>query len=159
MSGSFTFNNDNSTFTKNSCACTLADYWDDNGEVNQFSGMNCDFFMNQNSAPFSYIINYGTNSKTLILTNSLGNKIFYEYTNLSAQNLQNSTLKLYPNPTSDFIFIENLKTNSSIKILDTSGKVVLNKKLSGNSIDVKSLPKGIYFIQIEGLKPLKFIKK
>ena len=159
MSGSFTFNNGNTTFSKSSCGCTLADYMDDNGEVNQFSGMNCYFFMNQNSTSFSYIINYGTNSDTLIITNSLGDKIFYQYTNLSVQNLQNSNLKIYPNPVSDVIFIENVRTNSLVKIIDVSGKIVLEKKLSGNSIDVKSLSKGIYFIEIEGNKPLKFIKK
>lgn len=159
ISGSFNFNSDNVTFTKNSCGCTLADYWGDSGQVNQFSGMNCNFFVMPNSGNFSYNISTIGNTKTLEITNPLGNKIFYDYKNLSTKDNNIKLIKIYPNPVSDFITIENLKTNSLVKIIDTSGKVVLNKKLSGNSIDVKSLSKGTYFLKIDGLKPLKFIKK
>jgi len=158
MSGSFTFNNDNTTFYKNSCTCTLADYWGDNGEINQFSGMNCDFFMNANSGIFSYTINSEINSKVLIITNSLGNKIYYTSTNLSDKTPESKKLTIYPNPASDFIFLKNVNPNSSVKIIDTLGKVVINRKINENFIEVKSLPKGTYFLEIEGLKTLKFIK-
>lgn len=159
MSGSFTFNNDNLTFSKNSCGCTLVDYWGDNGEVNQFSGMNCDFFMNANSGGFSYTINSEMNSKVLVITNSLGNKIYYTNYNLSCETANDFSIKIYPNPTSDFIYIENIKPNSSVKVIDFFGKVIIHKKLSENYIDIKSLSKGTYFLEIEGRKPLKFIKK
>ena len=110
---------------------------------------------------FNYIVSNLVNGDyELILTDTnSGNKVYYNASLLSYKTAQNFSIKIFPNPTSDFITIENVKTNSLVKIIDTSGKVVLNKKLSGNSIDVKSLSKGTYFLKIDGLKPLKFIKK
>ena len=141
---------------------TLAEYFDTNWEnVRYFDQLNCSFYFDApNNRIFNYQIINNDSFKTLIITDSVtGNKIYYQSNILATQDILKNKLKIYPNPTSDFIFIENVRTNSLVKIIDVSGKIVLEKKLSGNSIDVKSLSKGIYFIEIEGNKPLKFIKK
>ncbi|NOQ26730.1 MAG: T9SS type A sorting domain-containing protein [Bacteroidales bacterium] len=64
-------------------------------------------------------------------------------------------IKIYPNPTSDKIFIEidyefdNLK----IEILSISGQVLLSKEMESHGItkeelDLSSYPKGVYFVRI-----------
>ena len=56
-------------------------------------------------------------------------------------------------------FLQEHTIDSSVKVIDFFGKVIIHKKLSENYIDIKSLSKGTYFLEIEGRKPLKFIKK
>lgn len=109
---------------------------------------------------FDYTItNFGNGTYQLLLTDTnTGNKVYYTATNLSAKTPENKKLNIYPNPASDFIFLKNIKPNSSVKIIDTLGKVVMNKKITEDFIEIKSLPKGTYYLEIEGLKTLKFIK-
>ncbi|MDY0930391.1 T9SS type A sorting domain-containing protein [Chryseobacterium sp. CFBP8996] len=70
-------------------------------------------------------------------------------------------LSIYPNPTSDIL---NIKTDSKINtvsVVDITGKKV-NVKLKDDKIDVRSLPAGIYLINVEtkdGISTEKFIKK
>nr|MDA3952960.1 T9SS type A sorting domain-containing protein [Bacteroidales bacterium] len=64
-------------------------------------------------------------------------------------------IKMYPNPTSDKLFIEidyefdNLK----IEVLSISGQIILNKEIKSHGItkevlDLSAYPKGVYFIRI-----------
>ncbi|MBO6184659.1 MAG: T9SS type A sorting domain-containing protein [Chryseobacterium sp.] len=70
-------------------------------------------------------------------------------------------LSIYPNPTSDIL---NIKTDSkinSVSVVDITGKKI-NVKLENDKVDVKSLPAGIYLINVEtkdGISIEKFIKK
>lgn len=70
---------------------------------------------------------------------------------------------IYPNPTHDFINIRNYKNISSYKIFDFSGRIVLSKNnFTENRIDVSSLQKGNYILEIaskKSVKKFKFIKK
>lgn len=56
--------------------------------------------------------------------------------------------QVYPNPATDFIIV-NCKAESVVSILDAKGvevkKVIINQ--NDNSIDVSSLPKGIYILE------------
>ncbi|MGM0478836.1 MAG: kelch repeat-containing protein [Bacteroidota bacterium] len=80
----------------------------------------------------------------------------------SVKNNPLSELILYPNPAKDMIQIKGSTTQNiaSIKILDITGKVVLNHKYTGSSIDISQLNKGIYYMLINQKdgrhKPLKF---
>lgn len=155
----------NSEFSLSNANVTMADPF--NSSIAEFDGNYLENFWGKRipnnlnyispNNPFNY--NISSDGNTLTITNSKGDIATYNKEILATQDIQKNQSKIYPNPTSDFIFIENAKTNSLVKIIDVSGKIVLEKKLSGNSIDVKSLSKGIYFIEIEGNKPLKFIKK
>lgn len=69
---------------------------------------------------------------------------------------ENMKLEVSPNPTSDFIRVtipENL-TQKIIRIMDFTGKLVLTQKIVNEveTIDVKNLPKGMYFVQAGGAK-------
>ena len=63
--------------------------------------------------------------------------------------IQNSDIVLYPNPTSDFIFIENIEPQF-ITIYSLDGRLVKSVE-NANVVDVRDLKKGIYLINIEGI--------
>jgi hypothetical protein len=79
----------------------------------------------------------------------------YEEPNLSGMNSleNNSELKIYPNPASDFVFVETNENYlvSTISILDVSGKLI-DKKIFYNSeaieMNTRNLESGIYFLEI-----------
>ncbi|MCX7743161.1 MAG: T9SS type A sorting domain-containing protein [Flavobacteriales bacterium] len=69
-----------------------------------------------------------------------------------------SELTLYPNPTTDFIQLNNTQP-MQIQILDISGKVVMQSLIQPNArISVEALSNGMYFISTENGASLKFIK-
>ena len=72
------------------------------------------------------------------------------------------TIKIYPNPTSDYLFFENYQEINQVEIVGLSGKVIIKQKMHSNSLNLSNLPKGIYLIRIsgEGFKIIdKIIKK
>ncbi len=62
----------------------------------------------------------------------------------------NISFKIYPNPTNDFLQIENLLNFeiNEIEIINVLGKVVINQKTEFNTINLQNLDKGIYFLSI-----------
>ena len=81
---------------------------------------------------------------------------------LSVNDFSKDNLLIYPNPTSDFIYVKNLKDAKSYKIFDSSGRLVSQRKLNEDKIDVRNLTEGNYLLEIKSkafLKNLKFIKK
>jgi hypothetical protein len=56
--------------------------------------------------------------------------------------------------------VTNLSKSSKFELYDILGKLVLIGNTSTNKkIDIRALNKGIYFLKIEELSPLKIIKK
>jgi len=63
-----------------------------------------------------------------------------------------STIKIYPNPASDYIFIETKNIEAlEIRIFNSSGICVYKKESLATTgfIDISSLPSGIYFLMVE----------
>ncbi|MDP1803128.1 MAG: T9SS type A sorting domain-containing protein [Bacteroidota bacterium] len=61
----------------------------------------------------------------------------------------NDDIILYPNPTKDHLYFSGIKNNEGkIKLINSLGEVVLETNLS-EQIDLKEIPKGVYFIIIE----------
>lgn len=80
--------------------------------------------------------------------------------NLSSEdfNLKNE-VKLYPNPTSDFIAISGLTKTTNYTLYNILGKVVSTGTVANNqNLSVQHLPKGAYFIKLGNDITLKFIK-
>jgi len=74
------------------------------------------------------------------------------------QNFTN--ISIYPNPTSNTIFISGNETPITVSIYNVLGKEVLSLK-NTNNINVKALPSGVYVIRISdgvGQTNRKFIK-
>ena len=63
---------------------------------------------------------------------------------------------VFPNPTNDNIRIFGIE-NQEIEIFSTDGKLILKERYEGKSIDVSSLPQGLYLIKTNG-QTLKFNK-
>lgn len=69
---------------------------------------------------------------------------------------------IYPNPTTDFIFIKNVKNIKSYRISDAAGRLIMNAKSTSEKIDVRNLVKGNYILELttnENSVRFKFIKK
>ncbi len=62
------------------------------------------------------------------------------------------TISIYPNPTNNFLHIDNLKTPSTYRLLSIVGAVVQqgNLKEGNNSISVAGVPSGVYVMEVRG---------
>ena len=81
-------------------------------------------------------------------------------TMLAVSDSQKTQVSIYPNPTSDFIKIQNVKVLQNVRIFDMSGKIV--KETSSSDIDVRNLSAGQYILNIYSGNEVisrKFIKK
>lgn len=68
----------------------------------------------------------------------------------SIDQLQENKVTIYPNPATDFIVVEGLADKASVKIYDTSGKLVFSKKAENNEqIYIKNFAAGTYLIEID----------
>ena len=69
--------------------------------------------------------------------------------------------RVFPNPTSDFIYIQSELDEYDLQIFDFSGKEIMNQK-NKSKIDIRRLATGTYFIKISSEAKLEtsiFIKK
>ena len=61
-------------------------------------------------------------------------------------------ISIYPNPSSDIVYIEGNYTQLKVVVYDILGKQVMNKVIT-NSIDISHLEKGVYILQLsDGVK-------
>ncbi len=69
---------------------------------------------------------------------------------------------VYPNPTADYVTLQiSLKENPrEVSVYDLSGKLIMQKEINNNRIDLSSLLKGVYLLTFKNsdLKPVKIIK-
>ena len=76
--------------------------------------------------------------------------------------LNENEIKIFPNPTSNMLYVSNMSGANLISIFDLNGKLVIKEKLSEEQINVSSLQKGIYIIKIENKNNIfshKFVKE
>lgn len=77
---------------------------------------------------------------------------------------QNSKFAVYPNPTNNFICVDNVdnfENGVPVKVLNSKGEVVYNGNLtvfSGNKIDISLCSSGLYFVQINDGSNLEVFK-
>lgn len=71
--------------------------------------------------------------------------------------ISTSNIQIYPNPTSDFIFIENIGTQP-VSIYSLDGRLVKTVE-AANVIDVRDLENGMYLINIDGTTTKLVINK
>ena len=61
-------------------------------------------------------------------------------------------ISIYPNPTSDIVYIDGNYTQLKVIIYNVLGKEILNKSIT-NSIDISHLDNGVYILQLsDGVK-------
>ena len=56
-------------------------------------------------------------------------------------------ISIYPNPTSDMVYIDGNYSQLKVVVYDILGKQVKNKPIT-NSIDISQLEKGVYILQL-----------
>jgi len=159
VSADVTYNGQNS-FTVISKACTLGDYIDDNDQVNQFFGQLCNFFMKDSN--YYYTIENNGTEKTLKIGNTIFQEIHFKSANLGTKDNELSKVVLGPNPVKNTLNITNSATISSVKIFDSSGKLVFDtqdEKSKTLNIDIRNYKTGSYIIQLNGKETYKIIKE
>ncbi|WP_426278852.1 T9SS type A sorting domain-containing protein [Chryseobacterium sp. S-02] len=77
---------------------------------------------------------------------------------LSTNETEFESFSLYPNPATDKLFVSGLSSDEKYEIYSVTGQKIMTGKISQSAINVSSLQKGVYFIQI-GNKKQKLIKK
>ncbi|MFT6503017.1 MAG: hypothetical protein ACJASQ_003149 [Crocinitomicaceae bacterium] len=86
-----------------------------------------------------------------VLTNSEINSLFNESLGIVSMS-NDATIKVYPNPASDYLFIEiDNNTGHHIRMINTLGQVIHESDFIDNktSVDLSQLSgKGVYFIEI-----------
>ncbi len=75
----------------------------------------------------------------------------------SNESLVQEEIQVYPNPASEFVFIESKSEIEQLIMFDLQGRVVKNK-FKDNRIEVSDLISGIYFIQIKSKTGISLVK-
>lgn len=78
--------------------------------------------------------------------------------NLAVNEVQKQDVAtVYPNPVKNVLTINYPNNNPKFKLYDVTGKVLISG--NGSKVDVSTLKKGVYFVQVANLKPIKIIKE
>lgn len=73
-----------------------------------------------------------------------------------AKNYQ--TVAMYPNPASSFVNVQVGAGNHTIVVFDITGKALINQTATDTTtIDVSTLNKGLYFLQVDGNKAARLV--
>ena len=103
------------------------------------------------------------NENDLYISEFRGNKISKVNTTiLSVDDISviNNSLKVYPNPTSEFIQISGFKNTENYSIYTVMGLEISKGSISiDEKIDVKNYSNGLYFLKFENGNTIKFIKE
>lgn len=75
----------------------------------------------------------------------------YYFNPLSVANVSDKGIKVYPNPTSGEVYFDGLEKGIAAKITltDMIGRKVFETVITANTINVDTLPAGLYFISVE----------
>lgn len=86
-------------------------------------------------------------------------KIIPQTLNINEVELANNGLYIYPNPSKSKIRLaNNLNNNIKYKMFNSLGIKINEGIFSNNEITIDHLESGMYYIQLENNKTLKFIK-
>lgn len=84
---------------------------------------------------------------------------------IETNQLLNGKIEIYPNPTSDWLYVSNLSGIGIVKITlhDMQGKKVLSEAYQENQdkvqLDISGLQKGVYFLKIYSSKKNVFVER
>jgi hypothetical protein len=95
--------------------------------------------------------NYITAEGTIAVNGSVNQTVYLSPISLNSENI--FEISVFPNPTTDILFIKSSINEGTISIIDISGIEVFSSNISKNitELDLSNLTKGIYFINISGI--------
>lgn len=74
--------------------------------------------------------------------------------------IHNPEFKIYPNPTSSFLYFESSNKFNEIEVVDLCGKVIKKfNAITENKIDLSGLVDGVYFVSFYNINNLRIKKK
>lgn len=103
-------------------------------------------------AGWGYTINYHSVSSGLLTTGKKNNDV------LAVTNLEYENTLAYPIPSFNTVFLSKVKEGEFFVLYNIKGLMVLKGEYSKTGINLKNLPKGMYFLKIKHAK-YKIIKK
>lgn len=89
---------------------------------------------------------------TLTVLEEIGWEINYDTANITLENIHESDVKIFPNPTSDILYFQrNENINLSISIYNTTGNIIYEKMVFDDiiSISLKDFESGMYLIKLQ----------
>lgn len=103
-----------------------------------------------------------SNLNTSALPTLIDNLLYTKGTTqvLSIPENEMASIAMYPNPTSDYLFVKGLTNKVAYKIYDGLGRVIEKGSIGANNdkINVNALSQGVYLLNLEGYKTRTFIK-
>ena len=102
------------------------------------------------------------NSASMTVVDKDGNqfagyvKILFAETETGVEELDITSVYIYPNPVVNTLSIQGVDENTSLEVYTLTGKSIINTK--GTELDVTSLNEGTYILRINN-QYVKFIKK
>lgn len=72
------------------------------------------------------------------------------------KNVHDTNIRVYPNPTSNFIYIDGLLEESEVRLFNVEGKLILSTK--ENTINISYLSSGMYLLFVNK-QLIKIVKK
>jgi hypothetical protein len=108
----------------------------------------------------SYIDLYG-NLYIADAGNNRIRKIVYDEAGVNSVNKAASDVQVYPNPATGEITIKSPMAMQQVEVMNAIGQVVRNNTCNTTTlgIDVADLPKGVYFVKVNGVYGGRFVKE
>ncbi|WP_010136814.1 T9SS type A sorting domain-containing protein [Ochrovirga pacifica] len=107
-----------------------------------------------------------TNVNSFTITSAAGEDSFalddivFTVPTLSVANVHTEKIALYPNPSSDYIYIEKVDELKKYTIYNVIGVEIVKGVLAKDfKIDIRNLVNGVYYVSFDNGKNIKFIKK
>jgi len=83
---------------------------------------------------------------------SANNTIFVDVLPSNVGEIVNTSVDIFPNPTSNFINISGKESFTNYLLINSTGQIILQNKITNNQINIKNINKGIYKLQLISAK-------
>lgn len=152
-------------------------YWAENFNLTAFSDSGLEVsYISSNEEVASVSdkeIDLKSEGTTFITATQYGNSIYkpadsvtqellvVKNTVTSVKDIENSIIQIYPNPTYDFIYINNVDDYKYVRVYNEEGKLVQQQKLESTEVKIqmKNQSEGVYFIRLDNKKEVFKILK
>jgi len=85
--------------------------------------------------------------------------IFETITIINSNEINNVSIKIYPNPTNEYFLVQGLNQDAHIQVLDLQGRVLINKSIQPHEpIYTNELESGIYYVNVNYMNK-EFVEK
>lgn len=109
------------------------------------------FGLADNTTVDEVIIEWPDNTTTIVDNVAANQVITITNSVLSLEEVEESPIKIYPNPTEDFIFVQSNSSINTVEIYNILGQSMIKKVINTKQgkIDISTLASGSYFIKLK----------